>query len=75
MNTKRNWKIVYSNYSGAEKKAIEFLTREVGGLILRDSGVYTIHVLACEHANCTEINKNVIVIGTYSENEIIRKLQ
>lgn len=73
MNPKRNWKIIYSNYSGAEKKAVELLTREVGGLVLRDSGIYTIHVLACEHASDAVIDKNAIVVGTYDENPAIQK--
>ena len=45
---KRNWKIIYSDYSGMEKKAVELVSKEMGALILRDKGVYTIHVLACE---------------------------
>ena len=48
MSEKRNWKIIYSDYSGMEKKAIELVSKEMGALILRDKGVYTIHVLACE---------------------------
>ena len=45
---KRNWKILYSNYSGLEKKAIELISAEVGKYILRDKGVYTLHTLAVE---------------------------
>ena len=45
---KRNWKIIYSNFGGMEKKAAELISRELGQYILRDRGVYTIHVLACE---------------------------
>lgn len=70
---KRNWKIIYSDYSGMEKKAVELVSKELGGLILRDKGVYTIHVLACEKECNTVIDKNVVVIGTYNESDIIKK--
>lgn len=69
---KRNWKIIYSNYSGAEKKAIELINKEMGSLILRDPNVYTIHVLACEKADSAVIDKNAVIIGTYGENKFIR---
>ena len=44
---KRNWKIVFSSYSGMEKKAVELIYKEMGALILRDQNRYTIHVLEC----------------------------
>ena len=58
MNNKRNWKIVYSGYSGVEKKAIDLIYKEVGALILRDTGCYTLHVLACEKAENAVMDKN-----------------
>ena len=70
---KRNWKIVYSNYAGIEKKAIELVYKEMGSIILRDKGRYTIHTLECEKAEKAILNKNAVVIGKYDENEIIRK--
>lgn len=68
---KRNWKIIYSNYSGAEKKAIELIYKELEALILRDKGVYTFRTLCCENVSCADITGNAIVIGTYSQNKII----
>ena len=73
MNNKRNWKIVYSGYSGVEKKAIDLIYKEVGALILRDTGCYTLHVLACENVENAVMDKNAIIIGKYDENEHIRK--
>ena len=73
MSDKRNWKIIYSNYSGPEKKAVELVNQEVGALILRDKGAYTLHVLTCEKAVSAVIDKNVIVIGRYDDNEIIKE--
>lgn len=70
---KRNWKIIYSDYSGMEKKAVELVSKEMGALILRDKGVYTIHVLACEKEENAVIDKNVIIIGRYSESDYIKK--
>lgn len=70
---KRNWKIIYSDYSGAEKKAVEFIYKEMGSYILRDKGVYTIHVLACEQEKKAIITGNAVVLGTYDESAIIRK--
>jgi len=69
---KRNWKIVYNNYSGLEKKALELIYKEMSGLILRDDGVYTLHTLECSKAGC-DLDKNAVIIGVYSENEIFSK--
>ena len=69
---KRNWKIIYTDYSGMEKKAVEFLSAEVGKYILRDAEVYTLYVLACEKLGAKH-DKNVIIIGKYNENELIRQ--
>ena len=44
----RNWKLIYGSYAGLEKKAIELINKEMGALILRDPGRYTIHVLPLE---------------------------
>lgn len=66
MSSKRNWKILYSNYVGAEKKAVELVQAEVGKFILRDPGVYTLHVLECAKMP-SELDKNVIIVSTYNE--------
>ena len=70
---KRNWKIVFSSYSGMEKKAVELIYKEMGALILRDQNRYTIHVLECENAKTASLNKNSVVIGLYDENTIIQR--
>jgi len=69
---KRNMKIIYSDYQGVEKKAIELVNKEVGSIILRDSKVYTIYVLPLEKDGA-KIDKNVIVIGKWQDNETVRK--
>ena len=69
---KRNWKIIYNDYSGIKAKAIDLVSRELGAHLNRDSGVFTLHVLPCikteEVPDC-----NVVVIGEYDDNAIIRK--
>lgn len=69
----RNWKIVYSNFEGPEKRAIELLVREIGGRILRDPGIYSIHALACEKVGCA-LDKNCFVVGTYDGNPLLQRL-
>ena len=47
-----SWKIVYNEYVGMQKNAVDFLSTEVGRLLLRDEGVYTTYVLPCEKYGC-----------------------
>ena len=70
---KRNWKIVYSDYKGLEKKAVELIYRELGSYLLRDAGIYRIHTLLCEKESDTNLDKNCVVIGLYDESLIIRE--
>lgn len=70
--SKRDLKIIYSNYAGVEKKAIELVNQEVGKIVCRDAKVYTIHVLPLEKDGC-EINENVIVIGRFDDNKTVQK--
>lgn len=70
---KRNWKILYTNYEGLEKKAVDLINEELGGYILRDKGRYTIHVLACEKENGTLPDSNSVIIGVYKNSTILKK--
>lgn len=67
-----DWKIVYNNYGGMEKRAIELLSKEAGKYLVRNDGVYTIYVLSCEKEG-KPIEKNAIVIGLYEQSETVRK--
>ena len=67
-----DWKIVYKQYTGMQKKAIELLSKEAGKYLIRDEGVYTIYVLPCEKDGC-KIDKNAIVVGLYNECETVQK--
>ena len=66
------WKIVYSKYEGLQKKAVDFLSKEVGKHIVRDEGEYTLYVLPCEKEG-KEIEKNAILVGLYNESPLVQK--
>jgi len=70
---KRNWELYYTSFEGPEKKAIELIYKELGTLILRDSGMYTFHTLACKKSDILGKDKNAIVLGKYYENKILQK--
>ena len=67
-----DWKIIYSNYSGLEKKAVNLLSKEAGRLLIREEMVYSIYVLPCEKEGC-EVSKSAFFVGLYDESETIRK--
>lgn len=70
---KRSWQIIYSDYCGLQKKAVDLVYNELGSYILRDKGVYTLHVLPCIQAPVKNITENAVVISLYNESEIIPK--
>ncbi len=67
-----DWKIIYSSYEGIKKKAVHFLSREAGKLIIREPNRYRIYVLPCEKEGC-EVPKNAFFVGLYSESRTIKK--
>ncbi len=71
--SKRNWKIIYASYEGMEKKAVELVSKEMGSFIVRDNGIYTIHVLPCEKEKSAVIDRNVVIIGLFDESKLIQK--
>lgn len=70
---KRNWEIIYTQYEGPIKKAVELIYKEMGALILRDSGVYTFHTIACKKSNTLPSGKNIVVLGKYNDNKILQE--
>ena len=70
---RRNWQIVYSDYTGPEKKAIELVNKEVGAQILRDGDRYTFYTLDCIKAEKAVLDKNSIVVGVFDKNSVIQK--
>lgn len=69
---RRIWKVVYTDFSAQERRAVELINKELGALVLREKGVYKLNVLPVEKFG-TPIDKNAVVIGLYSENDLIRK--
>ena len=70
---KRNWKVLFSDYSGMEKKAVELVSTEMGRFLNRDKGIYRIHVFACEQSITLPTDCNAVIIGLYDTNELVRK--
>ena len=68
----KNWKIIYTKYEGISKRAVNFLSREAGALLIREPEVYRIYVLPCEKEGC-EVSKNAFFIGCYDESTEIKK--
>ncbi|MBE6551654.1 MAG: hypothetical protein E7665_05900 [Ruminococcaceae bacterium] len=66
------WKIIYTNYNGITKNAIKLLSAEAGKYLIREKGVYRIHVLPCEKEG-SNLSKNAFIIGLYNESALIRK--
>jgi len=67
-----DWKIVYSTYSGAVKRAVHLLSKEIGKYLIREEGVYRIHVLPCEKEGCA-VPKNAFFVGLYDESPALRQ--
>ena len=70
---KRNWEILYTDFKGPIKRAVELVTREMGGYILRDAGVYCVNVLPVKPF-CEMPDKNAVIIGTYESHPLFGKL-
>lgn len=69
-----SWKIIYTRYEGIEEKAIDLVNCEVGKLLIREEGKYTLHVLPLEQEkNDTKLEKNVFLIGCIQDSRLIRR--
>ena len=70
-----SWKIVYTDFSGMERKAVELLNREAGKNIIRDTGVYTLYVLPLEKESPeTKIENNAFIVGEWENSPLIQSL-
>lgn len=65
------WKIIYTRYEGVAKSAINLLSKEAGGLIIREEGEYSLHVLPCEKEGA-ELSKNAFFVSRYEESTVIQ---
>lgn len=67
-----DWKIIYTKYEGITKRTIQFLSKEVGALLIREPNVYRIHVLPCEVEGC-KISKNAFFVSRYADSAVIQQ--
>lgn len=75
MKKQTSWQIVYPKYEGLTKRAVEFLNKELGKLLIRESGLYILHVLPCiRESEDLKIEGNAVIVGTYGESALVRKL-
>ena len=58
------WKIIYHNYQGLEKKAVDFLSKEAGRYLIRENDLYRIYVLPCEKVGA-KIEENAFIVGLF----------
>ena len=69
-----SWRIIYSDFSGAQRKAVEFLSREAGKYLIRETGVYSLYVLGVEaETSDTAIAQNAFIIGQWEQSKLIQK--
>ena len=68
-----DWKIIYTNYEGPEKRAVNFLYKEVGKFLIRETNVYRIYVLPCEKEG-NAVSKNAFFVSCYEKSPAIQKL-
>ena len=61
------WAILYSSCSGIGNRVLEFLTRETGKYILRETGTYAVYTLPCLNVAGKNENdlpeKNLIIVA------------
>ena len=67
-----DWKIIYNNYDGPVKRAINFLSKEAGRWLIREPKVYRIYVLPCEKEGSAP-GKNTIFVGLYEDSAAIQQ--
>lgn len=67
-----SWKIIYGNYQGMEKHAVNLLSREMGKRLIREEGAYKLYILPCEQEG-EEIKQNAVVVKLYEESETVRR--
>ena len=72
-NLCKSWQIVYGEYAGVEKQAVNFLSGELCRYIARIPGVYTLFVVPCVKETDENADKNSIYLAAYEEVAAIRE--
>ena len=69
-----NWKIIYNNFSNVEKRAVEFINKEVGRFLIRDEGVYSLYTLSIvKDTTVNTVDGNAFIIGVYDKSALIQR--
>ncbi len=67
------WKVVYTDFTGITKRAVELISAELGEEVTRSTGVYSLHVLPLEKETAsTELAVNTVIIGEYGKSPLIQ---
>ncbi len=66
------WEIFYNRYEGMEKRAVDFLSAQLGKYLLRTQGVYQIHVFPAWQEGTRPVTKNTVVLGMYQDSPLVR---
>ena len=72
MKKQTSWEIIYNEYKGITKKAVDFLNKEASRFLIREAGIYTLHVLPCFREG-KRITENAFIVGVYGKSEEIRR--
>lgn len=67
-----DYKIIYNEYSGTEKRAVDLLSREAGKYLTREEGVYRLYVLPVEKEGAP-LGKNAFIVGVYGKSPLISR--
>ncbi len=68
-----DWKIIYTGYTGPEKRAVDFIYKEAGRFLIRETNVYRIYVFPCEKEGCA-VSKNAFFVSCYENSPAIQKM-
>jgi len=69
-----DWAIIYSDYEGVEARALEFLSGEFAGVVLRKAGEYVVPSMPCVKATADFPQCNGIVLGRWERNPLLQAL-
>ncbi len=68
-----SWKVIYTDFSGMTRRAVELISSELGEAVTRSEGIYSLHVLPLEKERCdTKLAVNTVIIGEYGKSELIK---
>ncbi len=74
MKKQTSWKMIYTEFEGMTRRAVELLNAELGKYIIRETGLYSLYVLPCvKESECERIDENAVLVGEYDKSPEIQK--